>query len=352
MDGRERVIRALKCRKPDRIPKALAFFNQSLPAIAPVTPEDYFNLDVQYVEFAPPSDQGDFLAYLRRLPPDVHVGSLNQLQTYHEWNYHPEQEGPGPLASAHTLEALRQYVFPDLADPARYASLQAQVEAAHRAGRAAAGAPPHLGGELFETAWRLRGFANFMEDMAMRRPLAEYLLDQLTALLIHSALVLAQAGVDILLLDDDIAMPTDMLISPQMWRELFRPRLAEVIRLARSVAPDLIVLYHSDGNFTRIVPDLVAIGVNAINPVQPDCMDAVAIKRAYGSRLAIWGAVGTAWLWDRGAPRQIQEEVRRCIDALGPEGLLLCPAYDVDYTPLENLTAFSEAVEEFGRLNG
>ncbi len=350
MDGRERVIRALRRQSPDRIPKALAFFNQSLPAIAPVTPEDYFNLDIQYVEFEPPPDQGDFLTYLRKLPPDVHVGSLNQLHTYHEWNYHPEQEGSAPLSSANTLDALRQHVFPDLEDPARYASLHAQVETAHRAGRAAAGAPPHLGGELFETAWRLRGFANFMEDMAARRPLAEYLLDQLTALLIHSALVLAQAGVDILLLDDDIAMPTDLLVSPQMWRELFRPRFAEVIRLARATAPELLVLYHSDGDFTRIVPDLIAIGVDVINPVQPDCMDAVAIKQTYGSRLAIWGAVGTAWLWDRGAPSQIREEVRRCIAALGPEGLLLCPAYDVDFTPLENLAAFSEAVEEFGQL--
>jgi uroporphyrinogen decarboxylase len=190
-----------------------------------------------------------------------------------------------------------------------------------------------------------------MEDMIARRPLAEYLLDQLTALLIHSALVLAQAGVDILLLDDDIAMPSDMLIGPQLWRELFRPRLAEVIRIARSASPDLIILYHRDGDFTRIIPDLVAIGVNVVNPIQPDCMNAVAIKQAHGSQLAIWGAVGTAWLWDCGTPGQIREEVRNWISALGPEGLLACPPYYVDFTPLENLRAFSDAVEEFGQVN-
>jgi uroporphyrinogen decarboxylase len=342
------VRRALTCRAPDGIPKALAFFNHTIPAIAPITPEDYFNLDVQYVEFDPPSDQGAFLSYLRGLPPDVHVGTLSQLRTYHEWDYHPEREGSAALGSAGSLDEIKAHVFPDLTDPSRYASLRAQVAAAHRAGRAAAGAPPHLGGELFESAWRLRGFENFMEDMVVRRPLAEYLLDQLAALLIHSALVLAQAGVDILLLDDDIAMPTDLLVSPRLWRELFRPRLAEVIQLARAVSPDLLVLYHSDGDFTRILPDLAEIGVNAINPVQPDCMDADAIKREYGTRLAIWGAVGTAWVWDRGAPSRIREEVRTCAASLGPEGLLLCPAYDVDFTPLENLRAFSDAVEELG----
>jgi uroporphyrinogen decarboxylase len=152
------------------------------------------------------------------------------------------------------------------------------------------------------------------------------------------------------LLDDDVAMPTDMLISPRLWRELFKPRMAEVIRLARAASPDLIVFYHSDGNFTRIVPDLVEIGVDVINPIQPDCMDAVAIRRQFGDRLALWGAVGTAWLWDRGSPAMIRREVRRCIEALGPQGLLLCPAYDVDFTPLENLRAFSEAVEEFGMV--
>lgn len=350
MDGRERVRQALSCQLPDRVPKALAFFNQSLPAIAPVTPEDYLGLDVQFVEFEPVPDQGDFLAYLRGLPPDVHVGTLRQLRTYHEWDYHPEHEGSASLGSANTVAELKRHIFPDLSDPARYGSLRAQVELAHRRGRAAAGAPPHLGGELFETAWRLRGFAGFMEDMIARRPIADYLLDQLTALLIHSALVLAQAGVDILLLDDDIAMPTDMLISPRLWRELFKPRLAEVIRLARAASPELIVFYHSDGNFSRIVPDLAEIGVNVINPIQPDCMDPLAIKREFGDRLAIWGAAGTAWLWDRGAPEQIREEVRWCIESLGPRGLLLCPAYDVDFTPLENLRAFSEAVEEFGRF--
>ena len=211
-----------------------------------------------------------------------------------------------------------------------------------------AGSPPHLGGNLFEAAWRMRGFEEFLIDLKERKSLANYLLDQLTAMLIHNALVLAQAGVDILLLDDDIAMPTGLMISPALWREMFGGRLANVIQLASEAAPELLVFYHSDGDFTRLIPDLVEIGVNVVNPLQPDCMDASVIKREFGDRLALWGTVGSANTWDFGAPEQIRSEVRHRIATLGPAGLLLAPAYDLDFTPRANVEAFVAAGREFG----
>jgi uroporphyrinogen decarboxylase len=350
MNARQRVRAALKCQKPDRIPKALAFWEETIPAVAPADTAEYFRLDVRFVSFTAPPEQEDFLAYLRGLPADLYLGDMAQLQTYHEWHYHPESGAEGPLSHARSADEIARYVFPDLTDPSRYAGLAEQVQSWHAQGWAVAGSPPHLGGELFESAYRLRGFQNLLADLVLNKPLAHYLLDQLTALAIHSALILAQAGVDILLLDDDVAMPTGLIMAPRTWREFFKPRLADIIRLARGVNPQLIVFYHSDGDFTAIVPDLVEIGVDVINPLQPDCMDALAIKRAFGERLALWGTVGDAWLWDRGTPDQIRAEVRLRIETLGPAGLLLCPAYDVDFTPLENLIAFCEAVEEFGQL--
>jgi uroporphyrinogen decarboxylase len=77
-------------------------------------------------------------------------------------------------------------------------------------------------------------------------------------------------------------------------------------------------------------------------------MDALAIKQRFGDRLALWGAVGTAALWDHGTPAQIQAEVRRRIETLGPEGLILSPAYDLDYAPFANVEAFVDAVNRFG----
>ena len=121
-----------------------------------------------------------------------------------------------------------------------------------------------------------------------------------------------------------------------------------MINLTREESPEIFVFYHCDGDFTQLIGDLVDIGVNVINPVQPDCIDAAAIKREFGYKLAMRDTVGTARLWDRGIPDQIRAEVRHRIDTLGPEGLLLSPAYDIDYAPFENIVAFVEAVEEFG----
>ena len=349
MNARERVRQALRCRKPDRIPKALAFFDQPLETIAPTAPEDYFDLDLRYAEFKPPDGQDEFIDYMEDLPDDIHVGNLAQLRTYHEWKYHPEKGSTRPLSNIRSLKELIKFVLPDLSNSTRHAGLSKKVQRWHAQGLAVAGSPPHLGGQLFETAWRLRGFENFMVDLVRRDELANYLLDQLTSMLIENALILARAGVDILLFDDDVAMPSGLLIGPDAWRAYFKPRMAKAINIAREESPELLVFYHCDGNFTKLIPDLVDIGVNVINPVQPDCMDAAAIKREFGERLAIWGAVGSARLWDWGTPDQVRAEVRRCIETLGPEGLLLAPAYDIDFTPFENIVAFIEAVEEFGQ---
>jgi len=348
LNARERVREALLCRKPDRIPRAIGFFDQSLAAIAPTAPEDYFALDIRYVDFDPPKNQDDFRRYLDRLPADIHLGSPAQLRTYHEWNYHPEKGSSRPLSSIGSLKELAGYIFPDLLNPARHAGLATRVQHWHTLGYAVAGAPPHLGGELFEAAWRLRGFENFMADLASRPELADYLLDQLTSMLIENALILARAGIDILLLDDDIAMPTGLMIGPAAWRRFFKNRLARVIHIVREESPELLIFYHCDGDFTRLIPDLVEIGVNVINPVQPDCMDGAVIKQEFGDRLAIWGAVGSARLWDWGTPDEVRTEVQRCIQTMGPEGLLLAPAYDIDFAPFANMSAFIEAVEEFG----
>jgi uroporphyrinogen decarboxylase len=350
VNARERVRQALLCRKPDKIPKALGFFDQSLAAIVPTRPENYFDLDVRFAEFDPPDNQDDFRRYMATLPEDIHIGSQAQLRTYHEWQYHPEKGSARPLAGIRSIADLADVVFPNLSKPARHAGLTKQVKRWHDRGLAVAGSPPHLGGELFEAAWRMRGFENFMTDLVQRPQLAAYLLDQLTSMLIENALILARADVDILLLDDDVAMPNRLMIGPKTWREYFKPRLSRVINLAREESNELLVFYHCDGNFTGLIPDLVDIGVNVINPVQPDCMNAAAIKREFGDKLAMWGTVGSSRQWDWGSPDQIRAQVQHRIQELGPEGLLLAPAYDIDYAPFDNIVAFVEAVEEFGRI--
>ena len=155
---------------------------------------------------------------------------------------------------------------------------------------------------------------------------------------------------DLLALDDDIGMPRTMMISPKLWREFFKSRLESIIVAARTIKPNLRFLYHSDGYFEPIIGDLIEIGMDAINPLQPDHMDAVKIRQQFGTRLALWGTVGRHTTFSHAHPDEIRREVQLRIETLGRAGLILCPAYDVDEPdiPWENVSAFLHAVQEYG----
>ena len=267
------------------------------------------------------------------------------------WEYRPEApDERNPLARAQSFDDLCRFPFPDLRTPYEVDDLALQVQAIHARGQAAAGNLPHLGGELFEAAWRLRGLENFLLDLLERPSWAHYLLDQLAGLARRNAETLARAGIDLLALDDDVGMPRTMMISPKLWREFFKARMEGIILAARAVSPNLRILYHSDGYFEPIVGDLMEIGVNAINPLQPEHMDAVRIRQQYGTGLALWGTVGHQTTFSFAGPEEIRREVRLRIDTLGRAGLILCPAYDVDEPdiPWENVAAFLHAVREYG----
>jgi uroporphyrinogen decarboxylase len=125
--------------------------------------------------------------------------------------------------------------------------------------------------------------------------------------------------------------------------------LSRIIKTARTENPAVRILYHSDGYIEPIIPDLIEIGVNVINPVQPDVMDPAALKEKYGSRLAFWGTVGTASDWLYGSPSAIEAEVKERIETVGKkEGLVIAPAYDLEpKVKWENVLAFVKAVRKY-----
>ena len=229
--------------------------------------------------------------------------------------------------------------------------LTAPVAGSHARGLAVMGTPPHLGGELFETAWRLRGFNQFMLDLTLNPELVHTLLDQLTAMTVATALVLTRAGVDILGLDDDLGAPQHMLIGPATWRKFLKPRVETIIRACHAVNPDLKIFYHSDGYIEPVIPELIEIGVNVLHPVQPDVMDPAGLKARYGDRLAFWGTVGTQMTWGHPNAAAIRAEVRERIETVGKGGgLIIGPAYDLEPNiPWENILAFFQAVDELGK---
>jgi uroporphyrinogen decarboxylase len=350
MNSRECVRAVLRGEQPDRIPRMVNFYPWSFPQHPNREAGDLFDCEIRFVRIEPPQQQREFLNYLRSLPRDTYVGTTDILRTYHDWGYHPEIEHNAPLSDAHTIAQLAAAPLPDFMQQVNPHRLRQAVEHLHQQGFAVMAAPPHLGGELFETAWRMRGFEQFMLDLVENEPLVDYLLEQLTAMHVALSLVLTHAGIDILALDDDVAEPTRMMISPAMWRRYFKPRVRTIIDACRMAKPDLFIFWHSDGNIEPIISDLIEVGVNVLNPVQPDVMDPACLKHGYGDRLAFWGTVGTPQRWAWGTPAEIRQEVYERITTVGVGGgLILSPAYDLEPEfRWENVVAFFEAIDEWG----
>ncbi len=346
IDGRARILAALDGEDPDRIPLALSFYHLDAAPLAPPGAWDDGMVDVVFVSFPVSAAEEELRRTAMPYDGDTRIGTAGQVARYASWGYRPRDgDRVNPLERAETLADLERYPFPAIGGDRHVEAVAEEVRRIHARGQAAGGNTPHLGGELFEAAWRLRGLERFLVDLVERKEMAHHLLDRLAELARMNARTLAAAGVDVLSLDDDVGMPGRMMISPATWREFFRPRLKGIVDAAREVKPDIRVIYHSDGHIEPILDDLVDIGIAGINPVQPDHMDALRIRRRYGRRLALWGTVGTQTTFAFATPEEIRREVRLRVRQLGRGGLILCPAYDVDEPdiPWDNVAAFLSA---------
>ncbi len=134
--------------------------------------------------------------------------------------------------------------------------------------------------------------------------------------------------------------------SPRHWRRFLKPRLAEIITRVKSVNPSVKVAYHTDGCVYAIVPELIEIGVDVLNPVQPAAIDPARLKREYGRELCFWGAVDEQYTLPFGRPDDVRHEVEERVKTLGQGGgFILAPTHHLQLdTPLENFWALVGAV--------
>ena len=195
----------------------------------------------------------------------------------------------------------------------------------------------------------MRGLDVLLTDFKLNRDFAAALLDRVTEIGVEVASRLCRAGVDVLVTGDDVGMQDRMMMSPATWREWLKPRLARIFAAAKEANPDTFLFYHSDGYIEPIIPDLIEIGLEVLNPVQPECMDPAKLKREYGDRLAFWGTVGTQTTMPFGTPEQVKQVVTERIATVGRGGgLLLAPTHVLEpEVPWENILAFIEATNEF-----
>jgi uroporphyrinogen decarboxylase len=251
------------------------------------------------------------------------------------------------LARAESLAEILDYPWPDLEQDYRYEACAASVAASHAAGRPVMASSQET---VFEIAWQLRSMDRLFDDMMYAPVMASALLDAITDRKVVAARKFAEAGADILSLGDDVAMQTGLLMSARMWREWLGPRLTRVIQAAREASQEILIHYHSDGAIAELIPDLIAAGVQVLNPVQPECVDHELVKREFGDRIAFWGGLGVQSVIPQGTPSEVREHVRQVIQSLGRGGgLVIAPSHVLETdTPMENIVAMKEAIDEFG----
>lgn len=191
---------------------------------------------------------------------------------------------------------------------------------------------------IFETAWALRGYEQLMLDMSLNPDLANTIMEIPYRYHLTAAKKLVELGVDMIWIGDDIGSQDRMLISPRMWRQFLKPRMANFIAEIKSLNPNLKVAYHSDGKVDAIIPDLIEIGLDVLNPIQPASMDPAQIKKEYGDHLCFWGTIDEQRTLPFGKPYDVEAEIRHRLRSVGKDGgLILSPTHHVQLdTPLEN----------------
>jgi len=355
MNSRERVITAMRRRQPDRAPFdfALGFSPYQLEQFRRRTgqtdPDDYFGADVRGVGLGPTRLAIDFSQYVSRdeLPPNGYIDEWGEghIPTASDDQYHSHLEGyVHPMRTLRSPREVCDYPLPDIEAEYRYEETGRQIRAIQARGLAVMAG---MACTVFEVAWHLRSMEALLMDFVDNHDMATALLDRITQKRIVQARRFAELAPDVIMFGDDVATQRGMLMSVPMWRRWLKPRLALTIAAARQANPDVLIFYHSDGDATDIVPDLIEIGVDILNPVQPECMDVFALKQRYGDRLAFWGTLGTQSVLPFGTADDVRRDVRRKIEQVGQGGgLLLAPTHMVEpEVPWENIVAFVETVK-------
>jgi uroporphyrinogen decarboxylase len=356
MKPRQRVEMALNRQEPDRCPMQASF-----------TPEFAVRLradmEIQGKQVHNPHGGGNTYQLERTLGEDMLLTSVGWANSYYmddkpytdEWGIAWDVKAyETPFGVGHYTEIFSH----PLADPAAIDAYQAPDPLRPELYTASAEMLCDFKDEywivgvtvttIFETGWALRGLEQMLLDMAMDPALADRILDIPYHYHLTAAKKLVEMGVDMIWTGDDVGAQDNMLISPKMWRQFFKPRMAHFIAELKAINPALKVAYHSDGNILPIIPELIEIGVDVLNPIQPASMDPAEIKRQFGEQLCFWGSIDEQHTLPFGSAEDVRDEVLERLQTLGSGGgLILAPTHHVQLdTPLENFWAMVDTITQ------
>ena len=330
MTGRERMIRTLRFEHPDRAPRDLwalpgvpMFRRDEFDAFRARFPDDLAGPDVTYGRGARES------------------GVPNLVGTYvDEWGCVWEALEPGVVgevkgAPLDDWAVLAHYAPPfEILDNADFSRVNASCVRSDKFILAGTTVRP------FERMQFIRGTEKLFIDLAYGTAEMLTLRDMVHEFYLRELELWIKTDVDGISFMDDWGAQDKLLISPRMWRKLFKPLYAEYVALIHSAGK--FAFMHSDGHIAAIYPDLIEIGVDALNS-QLFCMDIEALGREYRGKITFWGEIDRQWLLPFGTPDEVREGVRRVRRALddGSGGVIAQCEWGND-VPMENIVAVYE----------
>ena len=250
-----------------------------------------------------------------------------------------------PLAHAETAKDIEDYNFPDPFAPGRW---DAAKETIDKYGQTH-GLIGDLETTLFETAWYLTGLEKFLMDMMLEAEYVNPLLDKIQSIHTEYGKKMIEMGVDVLWCGDDFGTQESLMMDPDLFRSVFKPRIKTMFDEFRKVNPNIKFAWHSCGAIKPLIPDFIEVGLNILNPIQPLAagMEPQQLKDDFGKELVFFGGICVQDLLPNGTPDKIKAEVIRRAEILGKNGgYIIAPAHNIqEDTPMENIIALFDAVK-------
>lgn len=339
MNSRERVQMALAHEQPDRPPVFASFVPEIEQRLRQATGIDAFDLGFALGNDMVKACAGLENSYYAGPEPEYTCPWGIRWRHIRNETGHYTEMVEHPLSG--DFEKLDDYQIPDPNDPSHYEHFLRNKELY--------GDTKWLIGScqisIFEASWYLRGMDQLMMDMVTDPDYVHALMDKVMQFPLRAGQKFIELGADMVWLGDDVSMQTGMMMSHQMWREYLKPRYAEIIGAFKSKRPDIKVAYHSCGNCETILEDMIEIGLDVLNPLQPLAISPFEVKKRYGDRLSLFGGLDVQMLMPRGTPEEVRAAAWRLREECGKGGgYLLAPAHHIQSdTSVENVLAFYEA---------
>jgi uroporphyrinogen decarboxylase len=302
-------------------------------------PAEYFDYDIRVVNAAVAPSASDFSRYHGSVPPETSFDAFGVGHVVSD--AFPLGMELNPWKGFTSTREIADYPFPvfELTDAARR-----QIALLHERGYAASAAC----GSINEWCYALRGMEGFLVDLVDDAGMAEAALDRVEALCTAMGTALGRAGADVLCFYGDMGSQASLIMGLSAWEKRIKPRWSRIVRAVRAATPEAVLFYHSCGFIEPLVPGLIDIGFDVLNPVQPESMDPVQIKKRYGSRISLWGGIGM----QSTMLREDADGVRRAVRSLVSEwsaggGAIVTLAQTVlPDVPWENVAALIQTLRE------